>query len=235
MQSKDGIIDLPHPVRVRLVYSCTPKSGGKNEYIGEFVVRHLATADYVVAECDVGDDGENWAEQCTEQWTSAENEKTQDFEAWQGQDAQRCEECGGGGRVGKKMKPRAAPARMALLGNLIDTDFSTPIMLARDCVHRDGGPHRMLTLSLDAQLATCQRHVVYYTSPIISCCNTPLPSYVTSSSFSPLLFLFRAGPLTMQECRFNITTHYLTTQHKMQQKLTFACVLEHYRCLCSTA
>ena len=156
LQSKDGIIDLPRPVRVRLVYSCTPKSGGKNEYISEFVVRHLATSDYVVAECDVGDDGENWAEQCTEQWTSAENEKTQDFESWQGQDAQRCEECGRGGRVGKKMKPRAAPARMALLGDLIDTDSSTPIMLERDCVHRDGGPHRMLTVSLDAQLATCK-------------------------------------------------------------------------------
>ena len=48
-----------------------------------------------------------------------------------------------------------APARMALLGDLIDTDSSTPIMLERDCVHRDGGPHWMLTVSLDAQLATC--------------------------------------------------------------------------------
>ena len=32
--------------------------------------------------------GQNWAEQCTEQWTSAENEKMRDFEAWQGQDAE---------------------------------------------------------------------------------------------------------------------------------------------------
>ena len=45
LQSKDGIIDLPRPVRVRLVYGCTPKSGGKNQYIGEFVVKHIATAD----------------------------------------------------------------------------------------------------------------------------------------------------------------------------------------------
>ena len=76
----------------------------------------------------------------------------QDFEAWQGQDAQRCEECGKGGRVGKKMKPRDAPARMALLGDLIAADSSTPVMLERDCVHQDGGPHRMLTVSLVAQL-----------------------------------------------------------------------------------
>ena len=40
LQSKDGIIDLPRPVRVRLVYSCTSKRSGKNEYIGEFVVKH---------------------------------------------------------------------------------------------------------------------------------------------------------------------------------------------------
>ena len=76
----------------------------------------------------------------------------QDFEAWQGQVAQRCEECGKGGRVGKKMKPRDAPARMALLGNLIAADSSTPVMLERDCVHQDGSPHRMLTVSLVAQL-----------------------------------------------------------------------------------
>ena len=37
----DGIIDLPRPVRVRLVHSCTSKSGGKNEYIGEFIVKHI--------------------------------------------------------------------------------------------------------------------------------------------------------------------------------------------------
>ena len=42
---------------------------------------------------------------------------------------------------------------MTLLGDLVATDSSTPIMLERDCVHRDGGPHRMLTVSLDAQLA----------------------------------------------------------------------------------
>ena len=57
LQTKDGIIDLPRPVRVLLVYSCTSKSGGENEYIVEFVVKHLATADYVVTKCDVGDDG----------------------------------------------------------------------------------------------------------------------------------------------------------------------------------
>jgi hypothetical protein len=31
LQSEDGIIDLLRPVRVRLVYSCTSKSCGKNE------------------------------------------------------------------------------------------------------------------------------------------------------------------------------------------------------------
>ena len=147
-----GIIDLQRPVSVRLVFSCTSKSGGKNKYVGEFVVKHIDTEDYIVDQCDISDDGENWAWQCTELWTSAENEKMQDFEAWQGQDAQRCEECGKGGPVGKKMKPRDAPARMALLGELIATDSSTPIMLERDCVHQDGGPYRMLTVSLAAQL-----------------------------------------------------------------------------------
>ena len=127
LASKDGIIDLSRPVRMRLVYSCTSKSGGKNEYIGEFVVKHIATEDYVVDKCDVGDDGENWAQKCTELWTSAENEKMEDFEAWKGQDA-----------------------RMPLLGELIATDSSTPIMLERDCVHQDGGPYRMLTVSLVA-------------------------------------------------------------------------------------
>ena len=67
-------------------------------------------------------------------------------------DVQRCEECGREGRVGKKVKPRDAPARMTLLGDLVATDSSTPIMLERDCVHQDGGPHRMLTVSLVAQL-----------------------------------------------------------------------------------
>ena len=77
------MIDLPRPVRVRLVYSCTSKSGGKNTYIGEFVVKHIATADYVVAECDVGTDGENWAEQCTKLWAAAEKGKREDFADWQ--------------------------------------------------------------------------------------------------------------------------------------------------------
>ena len=76
----------------------------------------------------------------------------QDFADRQGQDAQRCAESGKGGRVGKKMKPRDAPSRMALLGELIATYSSTPIMLERDCVHQDGGPYRMLTVSLVAQL-----------------------------------------------------------------------------------
>jgi hypothetical protein len=41
---------------------------------------------------------------------------------------------------------------MALLGDLITTDSVRPIMLERDCVHQDGGPYRMLTMSLDDQL-----------------------------------------------------------------------------------
>ena len=51
---------------------------------------------------------------------------------------------------------------MALLGDLIGPDYDRqceqhtdsvrPIMLEGDCVHQDGGPYRMLTMSLDAQL-----------------------------------------------------------------------------------
>lgn len=36
--------------------------------------------------------------------------------------------------------------------DLITTDSVRPIMLEGDCVHQDGGPYRMLTMSLDAQL-----------------------------------------------------------------------------------
>ena len=87
----------------------------------------------------------------------------QDFEAWHGQeDAQTCAVCGRGGRVGRQMKPRDASARMALLGELIATDSSTPIMLERDCVHRDGGPYRMLTVSLDAQLHIAMSHILFF-------------------------------------------------------------------------
>ena len=88
------MIDLPRPVRVRLVYSCTSKSGGKNTYIGEFVVKHIATADYVVANCDLGTDGENWAEQCTEMWAAAEMARGK---------TSRTGECGKCGRVGRKL------------------------------------------------------------------------------------------------------------------------------------
>jgi hypothetical protein len=88
-------------------------------------VKHIATTDYVVAKCDVGTDGENWAEQCTELWATAESDKRQDFADWQGQDARMCAACGKCGRVGRKMKPRDAPARMALLGDLIATLRST--------------------------------------------------------------------------------------------------------------
>ena len=85
-------------------------------------------------------------------WDNDESDKRQDFADWQGQSEQRCAECGNSGRIGRKIKPRDAPARMALLGKLIATDSSTPVMLERDCVHQDGGPYRMLTMSLDAQL-----------------------------------------------------------------------------------
>ena len=117
LQREGGIIDLPRAVRVSLVYSCTSKSGGKNEYTGEFVVKHIATADYVVAKCDVGTDGENWAEQCTKLWTTAKSDKRQDFADWHGQGAQRCVECGISRRIGRKMKPRDEPARMPYWGS----------------------------------------------------------------------------------------------------------------------
>ena len=38
-------------------------------------------------------------------------------------------------------------------------------------------------------------------------------------------FHSRAEILTMQEYRFNITTHYLTTQHKMHLNMTSACMI----------
>ena len=97
LRGRDGIIYLPQPVCMHLVYSCTSKSRGQNEYIGEFVVKHIDTEDYVLDKCDVSDDGENWARKCIELWTSAEDEKMQGFEAWQEQDAQRCEKGGKGG------------------------------------------------------------------------------------------------------------------------------------------
>ena len=114
--------------------------------------RRHSTADYVITNCDVGTDGENWAERCTELWAAVEKDKREHFANWQGQDTQICGACGKCGQVGRKMKLRDAPARMALLGHLIAKDSAKPIMLERDCVHQDGGPYRMLTMSLDAQL-----------------------------------------------------------------------------------
>ena len=46
---------------------------------------------------------------------------------------------------------------MAILGELIATDSSTPVMLERDCLHWDSGPYWMLTMSLNAQLQLAQR------------------------------------------------------------------------------
>ena len=65
------------------MYSCTLKRVGKNDHIGEFVVKHISTADYIVTDCDDGNDGENLAEQCTSPWASAENDTREDFTNWQ--------------------------------------------------------------------------------------------------------------------------------------------------------
>ena len=56
------------------------------------------------------------------------------------------------GVSGGKCHRCEAPVHMALLGRLITTDTVKPIILARDCVHHDDAPYRILTMPLDAQL-----------------------------------------------------------------------------------
>ena len=47
LQREDRIIHVPRPMRVRLVYSCTSKSGGKNAYIGTNSWRGAALAAFI--------------------------------------------------------------------------------------------------------------------------------------------------------------------------------------------